>query len=239
VESPGLKSAHSRLGLQGFTGERVRSGKSDRPPQGSSPGGAAHWDAAYRRRGFAGVSWFQSEPTVSLEMIAAAATPPDAPVVDVGGGASPLVDRLIEQGFTDVSVLDVSPGAIGEARQRLPPGARVDWLVQDVLSWRPTRLYSLWHDRAVFHFLVAPEQKEAYRRALDLALGPGGSIVIGTFAPDGPESCSGLPVARYSDEELAGALGDAFTVCSSRREVHLTPAGGSQPFTWIMARRSE
>lgn len=110
VESPGLKSAHSRLELQGFTVERGQS-----------------------------------------------------------GSASSLVDRLIEQGFTDVSVLDVSPGAIGEARQRLPPGARVDWLVQDVLSWRPARLYSLWHDRAVFHFLVAPEQKEAYRRALDSA----------------------------------------------------------------------
>ena len=159
------------------------------------------------------------------------------------GGASTLVDGLLAVGYRRITVLDLSPIALANARKRLDAaGANVKWMEADILTAElPPAATDVWHDRAVFHFWVAPEQKEAYRRALDSALGPGpgGSIVIGTFAPDGPDSCSGLPVARYSEEELAGALGDAFTVSSSRREVHLTPAGSSQPFTWIMARRSE
>lgn len=196
----------------------------------------AHWDSTYERRGPSGVSWYQPEPVVSLDLIAKSGVVRDAAVIDVGGGASSLVDRLVGDGFTDVSVLDISSIAIEEARGRLPADAPVDWVVSDVLSWRPTRQYSLWHDRAVFHFLVSPGDTETYRRTLAAALDPGGFVVIGTFAADGPDSCSGLPVARYSDADLASALGNGFTPIAFRREVHRTPSGGYQPFTWMVAK---
>jgi trans-aconitate methyltransferase len=185
------------------------------------------------------VSWFQEEPVISMELIAGLGVARSAPVIDVGGGASALVDRLVAGGFTDVSVLDVSAVAVEEAQRRQVPGAPVRWLIQDLLTWRPTRQYALWHDRAVLHFLVSDEQRETYRELLNSALGPGGSVVIGVFAADGPESCSGLPVARYSEEDLMTTLGAGFAVRMMRREMHRTPSGGSQPFTWVAAQRSE
>ena len=215
-------------------------GKSARqpgPPR-SSTADRDHWDATYRRRGFSGVSWFQAEPVISLTLIAEAGIAKSSPVVDVGGGASVLVDRLLADEYTDVSVLDASAVAVREAQRRLGPGAPVHWLVQDLLTWQPSRRYALWHDRAVFHFLGAAEQINAYGSVLRSALVPGGFVVIGAFANDGPESCSGLPVARFSPEELGTALGGDFTVIASRREVHRTPVGGLQPFTWVAARRS-
>ena len=207
------------------------------PVHGSTPGLGAHWDATYLRRG-ASVSWFQSEPAVSLDLIAETGISPEAAVIDIGGGASSLVDRLVYRGFKDVSVLDISSVAIDEARRRLPPDAPVAWVVQDVLSWQPPRLYGLWHDRAVFHFLVSPSEQARYRRILASALAPGGFVVIGTFAADGPESCSGLPVARYTEQDLAAVLGDGFTPVAFRREVHRTPVGGIQPFAWVVAKRA-
>jgi hypothetical protein len=196
----------------------------------------AHWDSAYERRGFSGVSWFQSEPAVSLDLIAQAGISRDAAVIDVGGGASPLVDRLVGQGFADISVLDVSSVALDEARRRLPSDAPVEWIMQDVLSWRPPRRYQLWHDRAVFHFMVSAAAASAYRDTLRSAVSQNGLVVIGTFASDGPKSCSGLPVARFSESDLAGALGDGFTVVATRREEHRTPSGSTQPFSWVCAR---
>lgn len=191
------------------------------------------------RRGSSGVSWYQAEPVVSLELIAESKLRGDAAVIDVGGGASPLVDRLLAEGFADVSVLDISSVAIEEARRRLPPDAPVDWVVSDVLSWHPKRRYGLWHDRAVFHFLVSSGDREAYRKTLVSALVRGGIVVIGTFAADGPESCSGLPVARFSEAGLASALGNRFTPVAFRREVHRTPSGGNQPFTWMLAKLND
>jgi SAM-dependent methyltransferase len=148
-----------------------------------------------------------------------------------------LVDQLVGRGFSDVSVLDVSAVALDEARARLGAGAKVRWLRQDLMTFNPDRRYDLWHDRAVFHFLTSEPDREVYRAALAAALAPGGHVIIGTFAEDGPEQCSGLPVSRYSSGTLAETLGDGFVVTASRRESHRTPAGAIQPFTWVAARQ--
>jgi hypothetical protein len=203
----------------------------------SGTGGAAHWDLAYQTRGVTGVSWFEAVPVVSLELIETLKVPTDAAVIDVGGGASTLVDSLIEQGFGDLSVLDVSESALEAARSRLPAGASVAWLRADVLAWQPERRFDLWHDRAVFHFLVEKADRDAYLAVLSVGINPGGAIVIGAFAEDGPEYCSGLPVARYATHELVSVLGDGFEVVEMRQEKHVTPAGGNQNFTWVAARR--
>jgi 2-polyprenyl-3-methyl-5-hydroxy-6-metoxy-1,4-benzoquinol methylase len=158
-------------------------------------------------------------------------------VVDVGGGASLLVDRLLEQGVTDVTVVDIAAWALQVSRDRLgPAGASVRWLVRDVVTWRPERTFDVWHDRAVFHFLVDPADRAAYRRTMYAALAPTGSVVIGTFADDGPSHCSGLPVACYSPEQLAAEFPD-LRVVGTQREEHHTPTGGVQPFTWLVLSR--
>lgn len=204
----------------------------------SSPGAerARHWDKAYENRGERGVSWFQSVPEVSLELIEVLNTPRDGVVIDVGGGASSLVDRLVERGFGDLSVLDVSKAALAVTRERLRDSSRVTFFEEDVLKWRPERRFDLWHDRAVFHFLVDVRDRDKYLATLRSAIRPGGGVIIGTFAPDGPEFCSGLPVSRYSPDSLASVLGSSFVVVATRRELHTTPAGGIQQFAWVAAR---
>ncbi len=200
---------------------------------GTSSERSGHWDEAYRSRGVEGVSWFEAEPAASLAMIGLLGVEPTAAVVDVGGGASLLVDRLVGAGFVDVTVLDVSTHALDEGRRRLGPRSEVTWLHEDVLAWRPGRRYGLWHDRAVFHFLTDEADQERYLATLEAAALPGAGVVLATFAPDGPDHCSGLPVARYSAEALAATLGELVTVVTTRREVHITPAGVRQPFTWV------
>lgn len=197
---------------------------------------ADHWDDAYRRRGARGVSWYQSVPTVSLELVGRLAVDRADPVVDVGGGAGVLVDALVAGGFEDVTVLDVSAVALDEARSRIgdPPG--VHWVRGDIVGWHPSRRYRLWHDRAVFHFMVDDVDRSAYMKALREGLAPGGAVVMSTFAPDGPRTCSGLPVARYSAGELALAIGEDFVVEATRSERHTTPDGTVQPFTWVAGR---
>jgi SAM-dependent methyltransferase len=190
-----------------------------------------HWDSAY----VAGrVSWQQANPVVSLELIDALAVGRDAAVVDVGGGTSTLADRLLERGFRDVTVLDISAAALDKGRTRLA-GAPVTWLQEDLLAWRPERRFDLWHDRAVFHFLVTPAEQDAYLRTLCETV-PGGFLIMATFAADGPDRCSGLPVARYSVEALREALGPGFELLETRREEHVTPGGVVQPFTWVAGR---
>ena len=156
-----------------------------------------HWDAAYRDRGAAGVSWFQATPTVSLELFDKLAIPTKAAVLDIGGGASTLVDGLIARGFKDLTVLDVSSEALDTVRLRLGEGGPVVLIQGDLLEWRPERRFDVWHDRAVFHFLVDEEDRRSYFRILRSSLVSGGEVILATFAPDGPEYCSGLPVARY------------------------------------------
>jgi hypothetical protein len=192
-----------------------------------------HWDAAYRTRGTEGVSWFQAEPVMSLQMIQALGTEPTTAVIDVGGGASSLVDHLVADGFLDVSVLDLSEIALDEGRARLGDVGAVTWLHQDVLTWGPSRTFALWHDRAVFHFLTDEADQRKYLETLSEALEPGARLVMATFADDGPEYCSGLPVARYSVQGLKAVLGRRFSLVEQRREIHTTPGGALQPFTWI------
>jgi methyltransferase family protein len=195
-----------------------------------------HWEGVYRRLGPENVSWFQLRPAVSLDLITQLGVSPQTPVIDVGGGASCLVDSLLELGFSDVSVLDVSSNALQVVRRRVGPDPAAHWLPDDLLTWQPPRRYGLWHDRAVFHFLVDPGDRERYLRVLFRALVPRGHIVVATFAQDGPARCSGLPVARYGPEELASVFGEAVDILASRREQHTTPAGVVQPFTWVAGR---
>jgi SAM-dependent methyltransferase len=208
------------------------------PAVGVAADKAAHWDATYVKRGSVGVSWFQKEPVVSLALIAATELAPSASVIDVGGGASVLVDRLGGLGFRDLTVLDVSEVALAEDRSRLGESATVEWIQQDVLEFEPKRTYDIWHDRAVFHFLVDEHDRRKYRDVLLSASAPGGHLIIGAFAEDGPEKCSGLPVARYSADKISDALGAAFVVTQTRREEHVTPGGILQPFTWVAATRA-
>jgi SAM-dependent methyltransferase len=184
------------------------------------------------------VSWFQQEPTVSLELIEELELPRDAAVLDVGGGTSRLAARLLERDFVDVSVLDVSARALARARAEMgAAGERVRWLEHDVLSLHPQRRYDLWHDRAVFHFLVKPTDRARYLEVLDASLSEGGVMIVATFALDGPPTCSGLPVARYDEEGLAAQFGPQAVRLSARRERHRTPSGSEQPFTWVALRR--
>lgn len=197
---------------------------------------AKYWDAAYEGRGAEGVSWYQATPQRSVELIESLALDSSAAIVDVGGGTSRLIDLLFERGFTSLTVLDVSEAALMVARQRLGPSDAVTWLHEDLLTWQPLHPYDVWHDRAVFHFLVDQKEREAYVRTLRCAIRPGGWVIIATFAEDGPEQCSGLPVVRYSAPDLADAIGSNFDVLESSRDVHVTPEGVRQPFTWIVAR---
>ena len=198
---------------------------------------ASHWDDAYAA-GETTRSWFQQHPGMSLRMFDAAGVQAGASVIDVGGGASPLAEALLERGFGDITVLDISAAGMAYARQRL--GARaeqVGWLVADVRTWAPERRYAVWHDRAVFHFLISAEDRRQYVPTLEAATEPGTVAVFGLFAPDGPQRCSGLPVARYGAQDLAGELGSGWKLISQDREEHRTPAGAIQPFTWAALRR--
>jgi SAM-dependent methyltransferase len=163
---------------------------------------------------------------------------PDEAVLDVGGGAAPLAGALLARGFADLTVLDLSVVALQASRARLgPAGARIRWVQADVLDWIPDRSYGLWHDRALFHFLVDAEDRERYVTTARSAIRPGGHAVVGTFAGDGPATCSGLPVARYSAHALADSFGAGFALVDFRRQEHRTPGGSVQFFTWVAMRR--
>lgn len=212
---------------------------------GANSGPAGHWDDVYRRHDVDELSWFRSEPTLSLELIGHWAPDTDAAVIDVGGGASTLVDRLVGGGYRDLTVLDVSAEALSVSQERLAAMVRTDpqsadpgiqWIHADLLAWAPPRRYDLWHDRAVFHFLTERPQQLTYREVLRSAIAPGGHAVLATFAEDGPQRCSGLPTARYSPTELATAMAPHFELADQRREEHVTPAGIVQPFTWVVLR---
>jgi SAM-dependent methyltransferase len=199
---------------------------------------AVHWDGVYGRLDEDVLSWFEPEPACSLGLLDLAGVARTDPIIDVGAGASRLVDALVARDYADVTALDVSDAGLAQARRRLADSAaQVQWVVADLLSWRPARRYRVWHDRAVFHFLTDPADRVRYRDVLDRALMPDGRIVIGTFAADGPEQCSGLPTVRYSPQELTAALGPNVEPLGQRRELHRTPSGGVQPFTWLALRR--
>jgi trans-aconitate methyltransferase len=197
--------------------------------------GPAHWDERYGSTGPQAVSWYEERPTTSLELLAALGVGPEQSVIDVGGGASTLVDHLLREGHLDLTVLDLSALALGTARARLGDPAAVTWVQADLLTWQPTRRWDVWHDRAVLHFLVDDDDRSTYRALLHRSLEPGGAFVIGTFAEDGPTQCSALPVRRYTADDLVDLLGDV-EVVEQRRQVHRTPSGADQPFNWIAGR---
>ena len=166
------------------------------------------------------------------------ATPRSA-VIDIGGGASRFVDALVEMGFQAVTVLDLSEAAIAVAKARLGSRAnKVKWVVADVTTWVPQQVYDLWHDRAAFHFLTEKHDRTSYVAHLSKAVKPGGHAIIATFAPDGPERCSGLPVVRYDAESLGWVLGDAFELIETRRHQHMTPRGSEQRYQFSVFRRA-
>jgi hypothetical protein len=193
----------------------------------------AHWNAIYTSKSERDVSWFESVPELSLAMLEAAGMAADSCVIDVGGGTSRLIDALLEKGLNCLAVLDVSATALESAKSRLGTSAdAVIWIAADVTSDWTLKPIDIWHDRAVFHFLTAPEDQDAYRSRLRQTLKVGGTAIIATFASDGPEKCSGLPVSRYSPETLAAMLGDDFKLVEAQPYQHQTPWGAVQSFQY-------
>ncbi|MFO1186319.1 MAG: class I SAM-dependent methyltransferase [Alphaproteobacteria bacterium] len=198
-----------------------------------------HWEKAYRTKAETELSWFQARPERSLALIREAAPESAAPIIDIGGGASRLADELLAAGYTDVTVLDLSEAALAHTQARLgAKAASVHFVAADITRWMPARQWSVWHDRAVFHFLADRESQDAYIHTLLQCTAPGATIIIATFALDGPARCSGLPVQRYSAETLAARVGRAFQLVKHEAEVHTTPAGRSQAFSYCVFRRS-
>lgn len=186
------------------------------------------------------MSWYQDNPAPSLELIALAGVSSDSSIIDIGGGASRLVDHLLAGNFERITVLDLSSAALDAARARLGEQAnKVRWEVADITQWSPPQRYDLWHDRAAFHFLTATADRSAYSERVKTAVVPGGHVIIGTFAPDGPDRCSGLPIVRHDAASLSAVLGPGFTLIDSRRHDHVTPWGAVQHFHFSTFRRAE
>lgn len=201
----------------------------------------AHWENVYTTKGENEVSWFQQSAAPSLDLIVQAGATSESAIIDIGGGASRLADNLVAQGFEDVSVLDLSAAALAAARSRLEShagagAARVKWIVADATTWEPARLYDIWHDRAAFHFLTDAGDRDAYIARLRRGLRIGGHAIIATFALDGPEKCSGLPVARYDSASLGETLGAAFSLLHTERHEHATPWQSRQNFQFSVFR---
>jgi SAM-dependent methyltransferase len=199
-----------------------------------------HWDSVYRSKMPTELSWYQSQPTQSLKLLEQLAVAPSAGIIDVGGGASTLVDALLDRGFDHLTVLDISHAALEHARTRLGlRAASVTWIEGDItrVDLGAKGIYDVWHDRAVFHFLINPDDRRRYAAAAARALRSGGAAIIATFSPQGPERCSGLPVMRYDSELLARELGSEFSLEHSVEDLHHTPAGASQAFTYTVLRR--
>ncbi len=192
-----------------------------------------HWQVAYEAQAATEVSWYEPVPQRSLDLVAATGLPRDAAIIDVGGGASTLVDHLLAGGFGDVTVLDLAPASLEESKARLgSEGPRVDWIAADVTTWKPSRRYDLWHDRAVFHFLIEAADRDRYLDTLMTALAPRGYVAMATFGPEGPTRCSGLDVQRYSADDICALFGPAFRLVTSDIDEHVTPGGNVQQFLY-------
>ncbi|MCL6684219.1 class I SAM-dependent methyltransferase [Sphingomonas alba] len=198
-----------------------------------------HWRQVYETKQPGEVSWFQDSPSPSLEALDRIDANPSQSLVDIGAGASVLADALLDRGWSDITLVDIAEPALDAVRRRL--GARADqahWEIADIRHWRPTRTYDIWHDRAVFHFLTTPDERQAYRRALLAGTHPGSHVIVATFALDGPDKCSGLPVHRYDAAGLSAELGDDFVPVADWIETHITPWGSDQRFQWAVFRRA-
>lgn len=197
----------------------------------------AHWEQVYTTKADDSVSWFEENPEFSVALIKTAC-PARGSAIDIGGGASRMPEALLALGFADVACLDLSAAALDVAQRRMGDAAsRVRLIVADITQWTPDRRYDLWHDRAVFHFLTAPHDQARYALTMREALAPGGIAIVGTFAPDGPERCSGLPVMRHDGQSLAATFGAGFELLSETRHDHHTPSGAVQKFQFSIFRR--
>ncbi|MBZ0105240.1 MAG: class I SAM-dependent methyltransferase [Sulfuricella denitrificans] len=193
----------------------------------------AHWENVYSTRKPDEVGWYQAYPEIPLHLIASTGVGKSAAIIDVGGGASNLVDALLENGYSDVTVLDLSAAALEASRARLDQSSnKVKWLVEDITCFIPARRYDVWHDRAVFHFLTEAADRQRYMKAARAALPPGGHLIMAAFALDGPPQCSGLDVARYSPESLQQEVGEGFALAESFGGLHITPSQGKQAYTF-------
>lgn len=198
-----------------------------------------HWNRVYSTKSPTEVSWFESEPRVSLQLIASVASAASS-VIDVGGGASRLVDGLLDAGYEQVAVLDVSAVALANAKARLGDRAsRVRWIVSDILQCNALGQFDLWHDRAVFHFLTDALDRRKYVELAARSIRPGGHLIVGTFALEGPEKCSGLSVCRYDATSLAAEMGPRFQLLNHLSHTHLTPAEKQQQFIFCVFQRSD
>jgi len=200
----------------------------------------AYWESIYTTRSLTDVSWYEASPDVSLRRVLAALEGGARSVIDVGGGASRLVDSLVdsELGLDRIAVLDASQTALDEARNRLGASAdRIEWLTADVTMVETLGSFDVWHDRAVFHFLAERRDRERYVALCERTVAPDGVAIVATFAPDGPEMCSGLPVCRYDASDLAQECGPKFDLMDAERHVHVTPQGVMQPFLYASFRR--
>ena len=198
-----------------------------------------HWEKIYSTKAANAVSWFQPHADFSVGLIKATGVSRDASIIDVGGGASTLVDDLLANGYTNLSVLDLSAAALAAARNRLGAKAsNVRWIEADITkAGLPDHQFDIWHDRAVFHFLTTPEDRAAYVQAVFHSVKPGGHVIVATFADDGPDQCSGLPVMRYRADKLHAEFGDSFSLLSHEKEAHHTPSGTVQQFVYCYCRR--
>ena len=202
-------------------------------------GGKEHWESVYRSKRPTDVSWYQAEAALSLQVIQQVVPSRDAPIIDVGGGASVLVAQLQTAGYSHLTVLDLSATALAASRASLGPAARdIHWIEADVLSADlPQRGFAFWHDRAVFHFLTDPADRDRYVAQVRHALAPAGHVLVATFAEDGPTRCSGLDVMRYSPAALHAQFGEGFAFVAAYREEHRTPTGAVQAFTYCLCQR--
>ena len=199
---------------------------------------SSHWETVYSTKAENQLSWFQESPAISLELIKATGANKDAAIIDIGGGASRLADALLSDGYRRLAVLDLSGSALAAAKRRIGSSSdKIDWIVADVTTWTPARSYDVWHDRAAFHFLTAPSDRSAYVDRLRRAVVAGGHVIIATFALDGPEKCSGLPVQRYDGKSLAKELGSEFELVETRGDAHVTPWDSTQSFQFSRFRK--
>jgi len=214
------------LESRGCTGETVMTTKT-------------HWESVYENKPAEAVSWYAPHLRESLRYVSQAASSKYAAIIDVGGGESTLVDDLANEGYKDITVLDISAKALEVTRQRVgAQGAHVHWVAADVLEVEfPVGAFDIWHDRAVFHFLTSDDQRRRYVAQVLSALKPAGFAIVGTFGPEGPERCSGLQVSRYAPSELHGVFGEPFELLGSSIELHTTPWGSPQQFVYCYCRR--
>jgi hypothetical protein len=198
----------------------------------------AHWEEVYATKGETGVSWHQAEPRLSLELIRAVAPADGGRIIDVGGGASVLVDRLLDLPFERIAILEIAETALDKVRRRLGDRARrVEWVAADVTEIRDVGTFDVWHDRAVFHFLTDAADREKYADLARRTVPEGGHLIIASFADDGPKRCSDLDVCRYNAASMAAELGEGFSLINQARETHTTPWNASQAFFYGVFRR--